>query len=179
MTSRFLQISLACLVASTFASAGAQAKGPRLETTDTMIPSGDPGIQLFVRNKHPAGKETSPDKILLFVHGATYPAETAFDLPIEGVSMMDLIAARGYDVYLVDVRGDGRSTRPVEMSQPPAANKPIVSTKAAAHDLGAAVDYILRKRKVSKINVISWASRTSIARAYTSEHNDKGNRLVL
>ena len=34
----------------------------------------------------------SPDKILLFVHGATYPAETAFDLPIEGVSMMDLIA---------------------------------------------------------------------------------------
>ncbi len=26
------------------------------------------------------------------------------------------------------------------MSQPPAANKPIVSTKVAAHDLGAAVD---------------------------------------
>lgn len=179
MTSRFLQISLACLVASTFASAGAQAKGPRLETTDTMIPSGDAGIQLFVRNKHPAGKETSSDKILLFVHGATYPAETAFDLPIEGVSMMDLIAARGYDVYLVDVRGYGRSTRPAEMSQPPAANKPIVSTKVAAHDLGAAVDYILRKRKVSKINVMGWSWGTSIAGSYTSEHNDKVNRLVL
>ena len=41
-----------------------------------MIPSGDAGIQLFVRNKHPAGKETSLDKILLLVHGATYPAET-------------------------------------------------------------------------------------------------------
>ncbi len=179
MTSRFLQMSLACLVASTFASAGAQAKGPRLETTDTMIPSGDAGIQLFVRNKHPAGKETSPDKILLFVHGATYPAETAFDLPIEGVSMMDLIAARGYDVYLVDVRGYGRSTRPAEMSQPPAANKPIVSTKLAAHDLGAAVDYILRKRKVAKINVMGWSWGTSIAGSYTSEHNDKVNRLVL
>ena len=174
-----MQISLACLVASTFASAGAQAKGPRLETTDTMIPSGDAGIQLFVRNKHPAGKETSSDKILLFVHGATYPAETAFDLPIEGVSMMDLIAARGYDVYLVDVRGYGRSTRPAEMSQPPAANKPIVSTKVAAHDLGAAVDYILRKRKVSKINVMGWSWGTSIAGSYTSEHNDKVNRLVL
>ena len=59
----------------------------------------------------PAGRPR-PDKILLFVHGATYPAETAFDLPIEGVSMMDLIAMRGYDVYLVDVRGYGRSTRP-------------------------------------------------------------------
>src|ERR1700680_2974404 len=134
MTNRFLQISLACLVASLFASAFAQAREPKLETTDTMIPSGDAGVQLFVRNKHPSGKETSPDKILLFVHGATYPAETAFDLPIEGVSMMDLIAARGYDVYLVDVRGYGRSTRPPEMSLPPEANKPVVSTEIAVCD---------------------------------------------
>src|SRR3984893_10124757 len=179
MTNRFLQISLACLVASIFASAFAQAREPKLETTDTMIPSGDAGVQLFVRNKHPTGKETSPDKILLFVHGATYPAETAFDLPIEGVSMMDLIAGRGYDVYLVDVRGYGRSTRPAEMSQPPEANKPIVSTKVAAHDLGAAVDFILRKRKVSKINVMGWSWGTSIAGLYTSEHNDKVKKLVL
>jgi pimeloyl-ACP methyl ester carboxylesterase len=179
MTSNFLQMSLACLVASTYVSAGVAATGPKLETTDTMIASGDPGIQLFVRNKHPAGKPTSPDKILLFVHGATYPAETAFDLPIEGVSMMDLIAARGYDVYLVDVRGYGRSTRPAEMNQPPAANKPIVSTTVAAHDLGAAVDYILGKRKISKINVMGWSWGTSIAGSYTSGHNDKVNRLVL
>ena len=179
MTSRFLQISLACLVASVFTGASAQAKEPKLETTDIMIPSGDAGVQLFVRNKHPSGKESSPDKILLFVHGATYPAETAFDLPIEGVSMMDLIAGRGYDVYLVDVRGYGHSTRPAEMSQPPEANKPIVSTKVAAHDLGAAVDFILRKRKVSRINVMGWSWGTSIAGLYTSEHNDKVNRLVL
>jgi pimeloyl-ACP methyl ester carboxylesterase len=179
MITRFLQITLACLVAGTFASVAAPAKGPKLETTDTMIPSGDAGVQLFVRNKHPSGKETSPDKILLFVHGATYPAETSFDLPIEGVSMMDLIAARGYDVYLVDVRGYGRSTRPAEMSQPPETNKPIVSTEVAAHDLGAAVDYVLRKRKVSKIDVMGWSWGTSIAGLYTSEHNDKVNRLVL
>ena len=179
MPSRFLQMSLACLAAATLAAAAAQAKGPKLETTDTMIPSGDAGIQLFVRNKHLAGREMSSDKILLFVHGATYPAETAFDLPIEGVSMMDLIAQRGYDVWLVDVRGYGRSTRPPEMSQPPAANKPIVSTAVAAHDLGAAVDYILKKRKVSKINVMGWSWGTSIAGLYTSEHNAKVSRLVL
>jgi pimeloyl-ACP methyl ester carboxylesterase len=93
--------------------------------------------------------------------------------------MMDLIAARGYDVYLVDVRGYGHSTRPPEMSQPPEANKPIVSTKVAAHDLGAAVDYILHKRKVSKINLMGWSWGTSIAGSYTSEHNDKIEKLVL
>jgi pimeloyl-ACP methyl ester carboxylesterase len=180
MNSRILPIFLASLAACAVSCVGAQAKGPRLETKDAMIPSGDAGIQLFVRNKHPAGKENfSADKILLFVHGATYPAETAFDLPIEGVSMMDLIAARGYDVYLVDVRGYGRSTRPAEMDQPPSANKPIVSTKVAAHDLGAAVDYILKKRGVAKIDVMGWSWGTSIAGMYTSENNGKVNRLVL
>jgi pimeloyl-ACP methyl ester carboxylesterase len=175
----FLQLALACLMASVFPGTGAGAKEPKLQMSEIMIPSGDEGMQLYVRNKHPVGQETSPDKILLFVHGATYPAETAFDLPIEGVSMMDLIAARGYDVYLVDVRGYGRSTRPPEMSQPPEANKPIVSTKVAAHDLGAAVDYILHRRKVSKINLMGWSWGTSIAGSYTSEHNDKIEKLVL
>src|SRR5436190_9819169 len=170
----------ACLSLLATSAVAARAENAQLETKSYTIPSGDPGIDLFIRNKHQAGaQQYGPDRILLFVHGATYPAETAFDLPIEGVSMMDLIAARGYDVYLVDVRGYGRSTRPAEMSQPPEANKPIVSTRVAAHDLGAAVDYILSKRKVSRINLMGWSWGTSIAGMYTSEHNDKINRLVL
>src|SRR6202050_4045120 len=183
MRARFLRLSFllvsAFLAMSLSAFPPENAQETKLETSDTMTPPGDAGIQLFVRNKHLAGRESSPDKILLFVHGATYPAETAFDLPIEGISMMDLIAMRGYDVYLVDVRGYGRSTRPPEMSQPPEANKPIVSTKVAAHDLGAAVDYILHKRKVSKINLMGWSWGTSIAGSYTREHNDKIEKLVL
>ena len=180
MRARLLRLSFLCVTAIVAATLSpANAKEPKLESSDTMIPSGDAGIELFVRNKHLAGRESSPDKILIFVHGATYPAETAFDLPIEGVSMMDLIALRGYDVYLVDVRGYGHSTRPPEMSQPAEANRPIVSTKVAAHDLGAAVDYVLKKRKVAKINVMGWSWGTSIAGSYTAEHNDKVAKLVL
>ena len=129
----------------------ARSQLPDLAVESYLIPSADAGIELFVRNKRPAGMTTfTPDKILLYVHGATYPSETAFDLPIEGVSMMDLIAARGYDVYLVDVRGYGRSTRPPEMSQPPEANKPIVSTEIAARDFGAAVDHVRKRRGVAQ-----------------------------
>src|ERR1700742_4246391 len=176
-----MRLALSCLAASTFLiSPAAQAASPKLETTDVMIPSGDPGIELFVRNKHPAGmKKFSSDRILIFVHGATYPAETAFDLPIEGVSMMDLIAQRGFDVYLVDVRGYGRSTRPPQMNEPPEKNKPVTSTATAAHDLGAAVDYVLKKRGVPKIDVMGWSWGTSIAGLYTSEHNAKVDRPGL
>ena len=152
----------------------------KLETESYTIPSGDPGIDLYIRHKHPAGVETfTPDKILLYVHGATYPSETAFDLPIDGVSMMDLIASRGYDVYLVDIRGYGGSTRPPEMSLPAAENRPIVHTDVAVHDFGVAVDHVLSKRKVPKLDVMGWSWGTSTVGSYTSTHNDKVNRLVL
>ncbi|MBV8850191.1 MAG: alpha/beta fold hydrolase [Methylobacteriaceae bacterium] len=158
----------------------ARSENAQLETKNYTIPSGDPGIDLFIRNKHQVGtQQYGPDRILLFVHGATYPAETAFDLPIEGVSMMELFAQQGYDVYLVDVRGYGGSTRPPEMMKPASENKPIVDTKVAAHDLGAAVDHILKSRNVAKIDVMGWSWGTAIAGMYTSEHNDKVNRLVL
>jgi pimeloyl-ACP methyl ester carboxylesterase len=158
----------------------APAKLPELVTESTMIPSGDAGIELYVRNKRPVGMTNFPaERILLYVHGATYPSETAFDLPIEGASMMDLIAARGYDVYLVDIRGYGRSTRPPEMSAPPQANRPVVSTEVAVRDFGAAVDHVLKRRGVAGINLMGWSWGTAIAGKYTSEHSDKVHRLVL
>jgi pimeloyl-ACP methyl ester carboxylesterase len=148
--------------------------------TEAMIPSSDPAVKLYVRNKHAEGMTSfSPDKTLLFIHGATYPAETSFDLPIEGVSMMDLFAENGFDVYLIDVRSYGRSTRPPEMDQPPEANKPIATSEQAGADLGAAVDYILTRRHIAKLDLMGWSWGTSIAGNYTAQHNDKINRLVL
>jgi hypothetical protein len=87
----FLAAASVVFFAASASVAPARAADVKLETESYTIPSGDPGIDLYIRHKHPAGVETfTPDKILLYVHGATYPSETAFDLPIEGVSMMDL-----------------------------------------------------------------------------------------
>lgn len=156
------------------------ADARKLTTENYHIAAADPGIQLFIRNKHPEGVTTFPgEKILLFVHGATYPGETAFDLPLNGLSMMDYIARQGWDVYLVDVRGYGGSTRPPEMDKPAQDNKPIADTPTAVQDVGAAVSHILQKRKVAKINLMGWSWGTAIMGMYTSEHNDKVNRLVL
>ena len=170
---RFRIICSAIVMCSALTGA-AVAESPRLTMTEAMIPSSDPGVKLYVRNKHvEAMNYFSPDKTLLFIHGATYPAETSFDLPIDGVSMMDLFAESGFDVYLVDVRSYGRSTRPPEMDQPPEANKPIASSEEAGADLGAAVDYVLAQHGVPKLDLMGWSWGTSIAGAYTASHNDK------
>jgi len=164
-----------------FLSAAADAaNGPQLVMEEFMVPAADPGISLYVRNKHPQGvSKFAAEKILLYVHGATYPSETAFDLKLNGLSWMDYVARHGYDVYLVDLRGYGKSTRPPEMDKPAADNEPIVRTETAVKDVGAAVDFILKRRGVSKINLLGWSWGTSIMGWYTAQNNDKVNKLVL
>ena len=97
-----------------------------------------------MRNKRPNGVDLfPPERIVLYVHGATYPSETAFDLPLGGFSWMDFLACRGFDVYLVDLRGYGQSTRPPEMERPPADSPPLVTTDVALRDVAAAVAHIM------------------------------------
>src|SRR5256714_6578319 len=74
---------------------GAWAQSPQIVTEEMMVPA-DPGIEIYVRNKRPADMRAfRPERTLLYVHGATYPASTAFDLKLDGLSWMDYIAARG------------------------------------------------------------------------------------
>jgi pimeloyl-ACP methyl ester carboxylesterase len=156
------------------------AKEPKMVIEEFTIPAADPEIELYVRNKHPQGLKKFPgEKILLYVHGATYPSETSFDLKLNGLSWMEFIAQHGYDVYLMDIRGYGRSTRPPEMDMPAGDNAPIVRTDTAIKDVGSAVDFIFKRRGVSKINLLGWSWGTTIMGWYTTQNNDKVNRLVL
>jgi pimeloyl-ACP methyl ester carboxylesterase len=147
---------------------------------DRLIPGPDAGIELFVRNKRPRTLATfEPCNTVLFVHGATYPAECAFDLRIGGTSWMDFIAAHGHDVYMLDVRGYGRSTRPPEMSGDPARHAPIVGTETAVRDFTAAAQYVMQRRNIASINVIGWSWGTVISALFAARNPDKVNRLVL
>src|SRR5437879_10757543 len=141
-----------------FCLSGGSVAAPRTATEEFLVPAHDVGITLYVRNKHPVGlKAVRSERILLFVHGASFPAESTFDLRLNGLSWMDYIAQHGYDAYLVDVRGYGRSTRPREMEVPPEQNEPIVRTSTAVDDVSAALDFILKRRRVQKLNLMGWS----------------------
>ena len=148
----------------------------RLTTESYRIASTDPGIELYVRNKRPEG--SSPHRALLFVHGATYPSDTMFDLKIDGESWMDFVARHGFDVYSLDVRGYGRSTRPPEMDHPALDNPPVVTTDEAVRDFEAVVDHIRQRRGVPRVNLMGWSWGTVIAGAFAAAHPEKTERLV-
>jgi pimeloyl-ACP methyl ester carboxylesterase len=155
------------------------AQGPRIIMEDMMVTS-EPGIEIYVRNKRPADMNVfRPERTVLFVHGATYPAHTSFDLKLDGVSWMEHIAARGYDVYLLDLRGYGRSTRPKEMDDKPDANPPVVRGVTAVKDISAVVDFILARRGVPRLNLMGWSWGTTLMATYTTQNPGKVERLVL
>jgi pimeloyl-ACP methyl ester carboxylesterase len=178
--SEWYRVSILSFLALIGCDAMASQAELKLVTESYMIQSHDPGIQLYVRNKRPEGMaQFSGEKTLLFVHGTTQAASSTFDLPLDGFSWMDYIARRGYDVYLVDLRGYGRSTRPPEMEKPAAENPPIVRTDVAVRDVAAAVDHILARRGVTQLNLMGWSWGTAIMGRYATQNSDKVNRLVL
>ena len=167
------------IFAAMIAMSGAHAQ-TALVSEDIMVKSPDPGIEIFVRNKRPANMNSfRPERTVVFVHGATYPAHTAFDLKLGGQSWMEYIASRGYDVYLLDVRGYGKSTRPKEMSEDPKANPPIVRGDTAVKDIGTVVDFVLARRNIPRVNLLGWSWGTTLMATYASQNNAKVERVVL
>jgi pimeloyl-ACP methyl ester carboxylesterase len=145
---KILKIGFVFLFLLLFMFLAGCATTPKLTTESFYVPARDPGIELYVRNKRPEGvTKFAQEKIVLFVHGATYNSECGFDLPLNNLSWMDYVAQRGWDVYIMDLRGYGRSTRPPEMSKPSAENPPIVNTDVAVKDVAAVVDLAYRTRK--------------------------------
>jgi pimeloyl-ACP methyl ester carboxylesterase len=160
--------------------APASAPAQRVVAETFMVPASDPGIQLHVRNKHLDGRDRfPPERVVLFVHGATYPAETTFDIDLPGGSWMDIVASRGYDAYLVDVRGYGRSTRPAAMTVTPDQNPPFATTAEAVKDVRSAIDFILKRRRIAKLNLVGWSWGTTLMAGYTENNNERVNKLVL
>lgn len=169
------RLTAAACITTLGACASAPPAPPQLASEDLMIPSNEPDISLFVRNKRPAGMNSfSADKTVLFIHGATLPSESSFDLQVGGTSWMDYIARHGYDVYLVDVRGYGRSTRP--------AATPLTALATGEHalaDFGTAVDFIRQRRGIDRLNLLAWSLGTVTAGRYAATYPERVNKVAL
>ena len=207
--SRFLVAAALIVVASMTLLRGDD--GDRLLTIDhyVRVKSTVPAIagqpaQLYVRERVVAGTALrgtiSPDRVVLFVHGAGTPAEVAFDLPYQDYSWMGYLARAGFDVFSVDMTGYGRSTRPAVMNDlcnvardrqaewipallpapcPPTYAQALTTIASDWDDVGAAVDYIRTLRRVERVSMVAWSLGGPRAGGYAARVPDKVRRLVL
>lgn len=151
-----------------------------IATQDFLIPSDTPDIELHIRNKRPAGSARFDEaRTVLLMHGATYGSGSLYDTAIGGYSFMDYLARAGYDVYALDVRGYGESTRPQPMNLPPSQSQPLGRTESGIRDFSTAVNFVLRTADVARLNVIGMSWGGSVTGAFTARHGHKVRKLGL
>ncbi|WP_266158848.1 alpha/beta fold hydrolase [Dyella silvatica] len=158
---------------------GASHSEPQIQRHDFFV-DGDTGVRLFVRELViPTGVGSSAGGPILLLHGARVPGLASFDLPVPGGSFAADLAQLGFDVYVMDVRGFGRSTRPKEMDEPPGLHAPLVRSSLAAHDISAVVDAIRKRRGVARVALLGWATGGQWAGYYASLYPEKVSTLIL
>lgn len=144
------------------------------------IQSVDTDIELYIRNKRPAEMtEFKPETTIVMVHGATFSSGSLYDVPLGGFSFMDYLANAGFDVFALDVRGYGHSTRPDVMEGDPAAAPPVAGTDVGVADFGAAVDHVLKLRGLSQVNLFAMSWGGTVVGAYTAANPDKVRKLSM
>jgi len=135
-------------------------------------------LQLLRRRRRDIGRASSSTTLML-IHGATFPSESLFDVPVDGISFMNVLAMAGFDVWAVDARGYGGSTRPTEMAAPPDAAAPLTPARVAARDLASAVEYVLAENGIERLSVVAMSWGGSVAGIYAERHGKYIEKLVL
>ncbi|MEO8249909.1 MAG: alpha/beta hydrolase [Burkholderiales bacterium] len=134
-----------------------------------------------MRNKRCAapGKPTRRGPVI-FIHGATYPGSVMCDSPMfGGGSWLDDIAQGGFDAWVFDIRGYGRSTRPAPERDHTGREQPIARTADAICDLQAVVGFVCGQSGASQVDLIGWSWGANIAGGFAAEEAGRVRRLVL
>ncbi|NGO46874.1 alpha/beta fold hydrolase [Streptomyces ureilyticus] len=158
------------------------APGPAAARTDAngvvrteLWARGEHGLWIHVREVRNADRDARP---LLLVHGARPDGVAAFDLPVLGGSLAADLARVGYAVYVMDLRGFGRSGYPPEMSQDPETNPPLVRSDAAMSDIDTAVA-LVRRRCGGRPTAFGWATGGHWVGMYAALHPDRISDAIL
>jgi pimeloyl-ACP methyl ester carboxylesterase len=144
-----------------------------------------PDVLLHLREVVLAGTERTAgrdNRVLLFLHGGTFPGYVAFDLDYENVSMMRHFARLGWDTFALDLEGYGMSTRPPIMDEPDKYpdNPAPIGLDVTLGDLSRAVDFIRDLRNTDQIHLLAWSSGAMAeAPRYASQHPENVAKLVL
>jgi len=128
----------------------------------------EPGVRIFVREIKASAKEEEGSPVLL-IHGVGPGSVPHFDAPVPHYSLAEDIAGAGYFVYLMDVRGFGKS----------AGKTAEAGSDEAVKDISAVVDWILRRSRDNGVALVGLGAGGHWAALYTVKNPGKVRRLVL
>ncbi len=127
----------------------------------------DTGMKLMVVSKIPATGRIG--KAVLLVHGSGV-GWVYWDIPKRDYSIMNYLAKRGIDVYAVECRGYGKSTKPNGME---------VNATSIAKDLKTVLAEIRKKSGVKKVSLAGHSSAGAVLLVAASLYPETVDRMIL
>ena len=129
------------------------------------------GVRLYLWEKYASQPDGKP--AILFVHGSSLAGRATFDLQVpgqDGASAMNWFAARGFDVWCLDMEGYGRSDKHRDIN---------CDVANGADDCLAACRYIKSLRGPGSIHVYGSSSGALRAALFAQRHPELVWRLAL
>ncbi|ARP93720.1 alpha/beta hydrolase [Bordetella genomosp. 13] len=138
------------------------------------------GLRIFVRELRDTAA-TSDRGPMLMVNGGRSGVLASWDVDAPGTSTAQEIAKAGHRVYLMDVRGFGRSEFPAEMQDRTDARNGRVAVRSneAVRDIAAVVREIRRRHPGDhRLAAIGWATGSQWLGHYASLYPDDISHLI-
>jgi pimeloyl-ACP methyl ester carboxylesterase len=141
------------------------------------IPSPHYGRSLFLRYLPPSG---SGDRVVLYVHGGTFPSGLSIAHRFDGRSWRDELCAAGFHVWALDFHGFGRLSDPYpEMERPPEGMPPLGRGADANRQLEEAVRFICERHGVGRVSIIAHSWGTIVTGLFAGRCPELIDRLVF
>ena len=155
---------ISCLAFNLICVSLAQAADIHRET----IPLERNGVTLNLeRYMEQDGKTKQP---VLFVHGLTYSSHE-FDVDYKDYSLARYLAKHGFEVWLLDIAGYGKSGSVKDGFMP--------NSDYAAEDIHAAIDKICEVSKQDQIDILGWSWGTVTAGRCVAKYPEHVGKLIL
>lgn len=165
---RFIQVLVAALLAINISNVMAEKNNsPTVQSAEHWVQNGD--VKIYVWEKFAGSPKNKP--VIVLAHGSATAGKESFDLRVPGkpdISLMDVLAKQGFDVFALDIRGFGRSTHPEQH----------FTTEDAASDLNVTVDFVMKSRNVPKVELLGWSYGTQYGGLFVMAHPEKVDRYV-
>src|SRR5215471_14699662 len=125
---------------------------PKLDPREQhfRIASHHEGVSLFLRHVPPEGEVAAAGRVVLYVHGGTFPSALSIAHCFDGRSWRDELCAAGFHVWGLDFHGFGLSDPYPEMAAPADRAPPLGRAEEASRQLEQAVRFIRARHRSSR-----------------------------
>jgi pimeloyl-ACP methyl ester carboxylesterase len=155
---------------------------PKLDPREEhfRIASSVPGLTLFLRHLCPmTPRAGSTSKIVLYVHGGSFPSALSIAYRFDGRSWRDELVDAGFHVWGLDFQGFGASDPYPQMNEAAESNPALGRAEEASQQLERAARFIREHHGVRAISVIAHSWGTIAAGRMSGRCPDLVERLVF